>query len=77
MIDEILNDFFSFISKDKKIITTEDLKRVELTFDNIEFNDILEQLENFLDEFVDWSVKKLNLPIEQPPISEIINVVNY
>ena len=76
MIDEILNDFFTFISKDNKYITSEDLKRVEITLDNHEFQDILVQLEDFLDEFVDWSLKKLNISIELMENSNSIDLVN-
>ena len=76
MIDEILNDFFSFISKDKKIITTEDLKRVEITLGNTEFEDILIELQEFFDEFVYWSVRKLNIKIDQMENNDKINFVN-
>jgi hypothetical protein len=76
MIDQILHDFFSFISIDKKIITTEDLKRVEITLCNSEFQDIFIELQEFFDEFVYWSVRKLNIKIDQMEKNDRMNFVN-
>ena len=63
MIDEILNDFFSYVSRDKKLITSEDLRKMELNLDRQDFKDILQNLEEFLNEFVYWSIRKLNISI--------------
>lgn len=63
MIDEILNDFFSYVSRDKKLITSDDLRKMELNLDRQDFKDILQNLEEFLNEFVYWSIRKLNISI--------------
>jgi hypothetical protein len=63
MIDEILNDFFSYVSRDKKLITSGDLRKMELNLDRQDFKDILQNLEEFLNEFVYWSIRKLNISI--------------
>jgi len=77
MIDEILNDFFCFISNDKKIITTVDLKRVEITLGNTEFQDIYVEVQEFFDDFVYWSVRKSNIQIDQIENNEKLNSVNF
>jgi hypothetical protein len=64
MIDEILTDFFGFVSKDKFTITKDDLRRLEVTIDKPEFEEILVQLEEFLNDFIFWSIKKLNIPLD-------------
>jgi hypothetical protein len=77
MIDEILSDFFHFVSIDKQSITKDDLRKLEYTIDKPEFQDISEQLEEFLNQFVSWSIKKLNINIEAMEDSYGNKIVNY
>jgi len=76
MIDEILNDFFSFISKDKKIISSDDLRKMELNLDRPEFRDISHNLEEFFNDFVYWSIRRLNISIGDNPEKSFNKIVN-
>lgn len=76
MIDEILSDFFGFVSKDKISITKYDLRKLEVTIDKPDFEDILDSLEEFLNEFLNWSIRKLNInidPMEDSYGNKIVN----
>jgi hypothetical protein len=75
MNDEILNDFFSFASDDKKVITAKDLENVEKFLNKSEFDDICEQFVEFLNDFVYWCIKKLELQINVIDEGQINKIV--
>jgi hypothetical protein len=77
MIDDILNDFFSFVSRDKILITADDLRRLESNLDKQEFEDILDQLEEFLNDFVFWSLQKLKISVDDNTESSGNKIVYY
>jgi hypothetical protein len=75
MNEEIINDYFKFTSKDKNILTSKDLENFESFISKSEFADIHENLLNFLNDLVYWSVQKLEVSINLKDEGQInINV---
>jgi hypothetical protein len=61
MNEEIINDFFSFVSTDKKVISTKDLEKLELFLNKQEFDDINEPMNEFINDLVYWNIQKLDV----------------
>lgn len=63
MNEEILNDFFKFLSTDKLCISSRDLQNFEIFIAKTDFEDIYENLIEFLNDIIYFSVQKLDLNI--------------
>jgi hypothetical protein len=63
MTEEILKDFFYFISQDGQTITSKNLDDMDQLLNKTEFEDINEELMVILNDLVYWYVHKSNLQI--------------
>jgi hypothetical protein len=63
MNEEILKDFFKFLSTDKVCISSKDLQNFEVFITKTDFEDIYENLIEFLNELIYFSVQKLDLNV--------------
>ena len=63
MNEDILSDFFKLVSSDKINISSQDIQNFEIFINKTDFEDIYEELIEFLNDFVYWTVLKLDLSI--------------
>lgn len=63
MNDVIHNDFFLFLVKDNNSITLQEIEDTEKFVNKEEFEDIQQEFMIFLNEFMLWCIKKLDIQI--------------
>ena len=70
MNNKIQEDFFHFVSSSKETITLKDFEDLEAFIQKIEFEDINEEMNDFINNFLLWNFKKF----EKVEEDEIRNV---
>lgn len=70
MNEEILNDFFSFMAREKEYINLKDFEDIEKFLLKTEFEDIYNDFMDFLNEFLYWNVQKLDVKQQINSIDE-------
>jgi hypothetical protein len=61
MTEQVLNDFFIFISNGKEHICNKDIEDFEIFLQRKEFEDIQDDMIEFINDMLYWVIKKLDL----------------
>ncbi len=70
MNNKIQEDFFHFISSNKETVTIKDIEDLESFIQRIDFEDMYEEMNDFINDFLLWNLKN----IEKVEEEEIKNV---
>ncbi len=70
MNNKIQEDFFHFVSSSKETITLKDFEDLEAFIQKIEFEDINEDMNDFINNFILWNFKKFE-KIEDDEIKNV------
>jgi hypothetical protein len=77
MTDQVLNDFFIFISNNKNYISNKDIEDFEQFLCKKEFEEIQFDMTEFINDLLYWVIKKLDLEDNLNIESVSSNVNNF
>ena len=60
MNDKIQEDFFHFVSSNKENITLKDIDELETFILRVEFEDMYEEMNDFINDFLLWNLRKID-----------------
>jgi hypothetical protein len=74
MNNKIQEDFFHFVSSNKETITLKDFEDLETFIQRIEFEDMHEEMNDLINEFLLWNLKKFE-KVEEDEIKCVWNIL--